>query len=74
MEQSHVWLEYGELIIDITADLFEEITESVIFSDHSEFHENFYNYGCPIVVTDFFQSNRLVNNLPELYKVIIEHL
>ncbi|WP_342439962.1 hypothetical protein NSS79_15140 [Paenibacillus sp. FSL L8-0436] len=31
-EQSHAWLEYDGLIIDITADQFDEVTEPVIIT------------------------------------------
>ena len=36
----HSWLQRGNLIIDITADQFEEISEQVIVSTSSRWHEN----------------------------------
>lgn len=39
--QSHVWLERGQLVIDITADQFPEIDESVIVTVCSEWHCGF---------------------------------
>ena len=40
-KKSHAWLELDGLIIDITADQFENISETVIVVRESDFHEEF---------------------------------
>lgn len=39
--QTHAWLEKGELIIDITADQFDEFTEPVTITTGRSFHDRF---------------------------------
>jgi hypothetical protein len=39
--QSHAWLQYGDLIIDITADQFEGISDPVIVATDRAWHEQF---------------------------------
>ena len=39
--RSHAWLEADGVIVDITADQFPEITESVIVTTHSDWHKKF---------------------------------
>lgn len=39
--QSHAWLEYGDLIIDITADQFEDISDPVIVTTDRAWHGRF---------------------------------
>lgn len=41
--KSHAWLELDGLIIDITADQFDEVSEKIIVTKESEFHDSF-NY------------------------------
>ena len=36
---THAWIQRGTLIVDITADQFEEINESVLVLYDSEWHE-----------------------------------
>lgn len=38
---SHAWIQRGSLIVDITADQFWEISESVIVTDSSPWHQMF---------------------------------
>ena len=40
-DESHAWLEYKGLIIDITADQFPEITEKVIVTTDRSFYDQF---------------------------------
>lgn len=35
---SHGWLQHGEWIVDITADQFDDVNDSVIVTDKSEWH------------------------------------
>lgn len=39
--QTHAWLEVDGLIIDITADQFEEIDDAVMFTRDRSFHKRF---------------------------------
>ena len=39
--KSHAWIEHNGLIIDITADQFPEITQKVIVTEESKFHDMF---------------------------------
>ncbi len=39
--QSHVWLEAGGLIVDITADQYREVPSGVIVESASEWHDTF---------------------------------
>ncbi|MCC5467640.1 hypothetical protein [Pelosinus baikalensis] len=39
--QSHAWLLVDKLIIDVTADQFPEITESVIITEDQSWHQQF---------------------------------
>jgi len=38
---SHAWLELGDIIIDITADQFDDCSERIIVAKESEFHNRF---------------------------------
>lgn len=40
-ERTHAWLQRGDLIIDITADQFPEVDQSVIVANGSAWHETF---------------------------------
>jgi hypothetical protein len=40
-QQSHAWLERDGVIVDITADQFEEMTERVIVTKQSAWHQSF---------------------------------
>ena len=39
---THAWLEYNGLVIDITADQFEECTEKVIVTSDKSFYNRFW--------------------------------
>ncbi len=39
--QAHVWLEAGGLIIDITADQYDEMSPAVVVAPSSEWHDTF---------------------------------
>jgi len=40
--ETHYWLEHGDLIIDITADQFEDINEGIVISENnSEWYRTF---------------------------------
>lgn len=39
--RSHAWLQSGSVIVDITADQFEDFDDPVFVSDRSSWHEEF---------------------------------
>lgn len=39
--KSHAWLELDDMIIDITADQFDDVNERVLVTTNSKFHEEF---------------------------------
>lgn len=46
--KSHAWLELDGVIIDITADQFEEVSEKVIVTKKSKFHNSFEDKEKPV--------------------------
>ena len=54
--QSHAWLVYGDLIIDVTADQFGEGQEPVMVTRNSSWHKEFADTGGtqPIDDSDWF--------------------
>ena len=42
---THVWLTNGDLLADITADQFEEVSSSVIVTRSSDWHQTFWISG-----------------------------
>jgi hypothetical protein len=44
---SHTWLQSGDLIVDITADQFPDVTEPVIVRTNSEWHEGLVEKSDP---------------------------
>ena len=72
--QTHAWLEYEDLIIDITADQFDEQIESVIFEKPKSFHDNYTNMN----ISDFNESydvgSCLKFKIPDFEKIIQEYL
>ena len=45
---THAWLSFEGLIVDITSDQFEDISDRVIVSKNSEWHQEFFN----VVITE----------------------
>lgn len=65
---SHAWLQNGQLIIDITADQFPEVIESVIVCENSSWHRTFdaESLGC----SDFRKLNGNLEHLVSVYEEI----
>ncbi|MGG0793795.1 hypothetical protein ABE137_07285 [Brevibacillus laterosporus] len=40
-EYSHAWLEYDDIIIDLTADQFDEVHEEVVVTKNRDWHSQF---------------------------------
>jgi hypothetical protein len=71
--QSHAWIELDGLIIDITADQFDEITEGVIVTNDSEFHKKFDIHDR--YLSDFdTHDERSANRYKGIYDYILEYI
>lgn len=69
--QSHAWLEKDGIIVDITADQFDGVTEEIIVTDNDDFHKRFEeNFRHPYI--DCFGNGDFVDIelLPAYYKII----
>lgn len=69
--QSHAWLEKDGIIVDITADQFDGVTEEVTVSDNNDFHKRFEeDFRHPYI--DNFGNGDFVDIelLPAYYKII----
>lgn len=54
-EQSHAWLEYDDIIIDLTADQFRGVKEKVIITRNKDWHCRFKI--CNREISDFIYRN-----------------
>lgn len=70
---SHAWLQKEELIIDITADQFSDITDSVIVSTNSNWHKRWHvsNRSCSDLKK--YPTTQVVEVL-RLYRIVSENL
>lgn len=64
-EESHAWIKGDNLIIDITADQFDEINFEVIVAEKSAFHETF-----EIIKTDDVNFLSATVQLAKFYEVL----
>ena len=70
---SHAWLQLDNLVVDITADQFPEITEKVIVQDFSKWHTKLN--GVPQHVADYRSYNAYtVSFLSSMYFKIIANI
>lgn len=76
--QTHSWLEYCDIIIDITADQFEDIYEAIIVSKRSDWHQKFKNRREYKLCGDFNhlgpQSNRLNSLYDEIHNEMLHSM
>ena len=70
---SHAWLQLGDIVVDITADQFSDVTEPVIVQENSEWHydldgeaQNLGDYR--------IYGPRTVANLGRLYAKIVAEI
>jgi len=75
---SHAWLKMNELIIDITCNQFEEVTDEIIVSKTSNWHSNFKidsteiadvhirDKGAAVPLSPFFETILNLMNLRDL--------
>ncbi|ASA21276.1 hypothetical protein [Paenibacillus donghaensis] len=71
--QSHAWLEYNDLIIDITADQFEEIFEPAVVTTDKTFHSRFLNQKYSDSDFNKFDSRSIVR-LRALYVNVLKKI
>jgi hypothetical protein len=70
---SHAWLEYDDIIIDLTADQFQEINEEVVITRNRKWYEQFVIQGK--YISDFEKFNDYnARRLGAIYKNIIKRL
>ncbi|WCL50819.1 hypothetical protein [Leptospira sp. GIMC2001] len=70
---SHAWLQQGELIVDITADQFEEIEQKVIVTKDSTWHQNLKGKRQELADLNIYKGyafNVLVND----YNLILDRM
>ena len=71
--QSHAWLQRGDLIVDITADQFADQPAPVVVTTNSPWHQAFA--GKAQHVADFTTyDKRTVTNLGNIYRVITKQI
>lgn len=70
-EQSHAWLEYDGLIIDITADQFDEVSEPIIVTSDRSWHSQFKGQNPKFLDFDTFMEPNAVR-LRTIYSNILK--
>jgi hypothetical protein len=70
---SHAWLQQGDLIVDITADQFEEINQKVIVTKISGWHQNL-NGNIQRVANYKIYEGYSLNVLKNDYTLILEQI
>ncbi|AFV05408.1 hypothetical protein [Dehalobacter sp. CF] len=69
--QSHAWLEKDGIIVDITADQFDDATEEIIVTDNNDFHKRFEEKSRRLYIDSFGNSDFVdIELLPAYYKII----
>lgn len=73
---SHAWLQKDKLIVDITADQFEGLFQSVIVTTNSEWHKNLNGELENIACIEVYRENNrgFAEKLENLYKTITDHI
>lgn len=69
---THAWLQKENCIIDITADQFPEVTESVIVCENSSWHKTFTAESMDC--SDFRELNGNMGYLYSLYEEILLYI
>ena len=72
--RSHAWLRQGRVIVDITADQFEEVDETVIVTSYSPWHDSFnqrvgYSGDYRTVGND-----DLTSIMGAVYEAVVDHI
>jgi hypothetical protein len=71
---SHAWIEADGIIIDITADQFPEISERVIVTNYSPWHDSFEREGRPHEADYRIYDANTVSQCEESYGAIVENV
>ena len=71
--QSHAWLEKEDVIVDITADQFEEIKHPVIVTTNNSWYKQFGNLDSREINIENYNDNAKVVMLSS-YRTIINNL
>ena len=72
---SHMWIELDNYIIDITADQFEEVSEKVIVTKKSKFHNSFEDKEKPIPYNQLLTGSNFGDfDLFNAYAIICAHI
>ena len=72
--QSHGWLLQGSIIVDITADQFNEGVGKIIVSENSKWHNNTWTTKPDPRIADFRNDHIANNNLHTFYQRIISKI
>lgn len=70
---SHAWLQQAELIIDITADQFNDINESVIVTTDSSWHKHFNGKIMHIASINSYDENIKKILLDNYIKILFKY-
>jgi hypothetical protein len=68
--QTHAWLQRGRLIIDITADQFDDVETAVLVTDNHAWHDRFQSEVKHVADWDLYDS-RTRASLASAYKRIL---
>ncbi len=73
-EWSHVWLEQDSIIVDITADQFEENESEVIVTSDVSFHQQFKEDQRWVADYRKYDDDRIVSGLNESYTQVLTEI
>ena len=71
--QSHAWLQRSNLIIDITADQFDEVQETVLVTRNHDWHNRFHSEVKHIADYEIFDEHTK-NSLAAAYTMVISNM
>lgn len=69
---SHAWLEFENLIVDITADQFAEIDSPVLITESGSWHKRFD--GKPLHIANISVYPNQIQDIENYYKKLIKEL
>lgn len=70
---SHAWLQKDDIVVDITADQFQDVNDKVIVSTNSDWHRKLNGKGLHIADYRVYDGFALAN-LAEMYKRICQEI
>jgi hypothetical protein len=72
-EKSHAWLKRGDLIVDITADQFDDQESPIIVSTNSEWHSSFTNLEESSALFDSWEDP-FRNKMNRFYRQVVHRM